>query len=170
MAGGGVGARRAVRRTRDCGFGRVGYFVATPVHYAAENEQCAAARPTGHFIRSAGTDREARGNWPLISIACGMTPAIRLLRRPVAPNCFCVADQPSLLQRTCDPEDVLDRLIEGYLPSGAGGRAAPAGKLMSEIENVVCSKHARGIEASERRMAAAGGERPMAVWGGRSRH
>jgi len=100
-------------------------FIATPVHYIAEMsavrlaaqgvlrleqpESAALAADFNHVWRGSG-----------IRLHAGRDAVL-----------FCIVDA-AVEARTRDPEDVLDRYIADYLPSGAG--AARLKQLMSEIE------------------------------------
>ncbi|HXA37105.1 MAG TPA: hypothetical protein VNW26_12270 [Steroidobacteraceae bacterium] len=100
-------------------------FIATPVHYAAEMSNVRLAADGILSLR--GSDAET------LAVDFNRTwndAGIRMLAGRCA-ELFCVFDQP-LDATTREPEDVLDRHIEGYLPAGAG--APRLRRLMSEIE------------------------------------
>jgi hypothetical protein len=101
-------------------------FIATPVHYLAEmsNVRLAAAgilsltRPEADALAA---DFNRVWHDAGIRLVCGRSPE----------QMFCLTDR-ALDAATRDPEDVLDRHIEDYLP--AGPDAPRLRRLMSEIE------------------------------------
>ena len=100
-------------------------FVATPVHYVAEMHNVRLAADGILSLRQSEADvlaADFNRVW--------MDAGIRLAAGRRA-GLYCLIDQPVSVT-TCDPEDVLDRHIADYLPSGA---AAPRlRQLMSEVE------------------------------------
>ena len=108
-------------------------FIATPVHYLAEMSNVRLAAHGILSLSRAEADALAADFNRVwhdagIRLVCGrsQTP-----QTPRAPDLFCVTDRV-LDAVTRDPEDVLDRHIEDYLP--AGPDAPRLRRLMSEIE------------------------------------
>jgi hypothetical protein len=100
-------------------------FIATPVHYVAEMSNVRLAADGILSLRQSDADALAADFNRLWSDA-----GIRMLAGANA-DLFCLADH-ALEAVTSDPEDVLDRHIDNYLPAGC---AAPRlRQLMSEIE------------------------------------
>jgi hypothetical protein len=128
-------------------------FVATPVHYAAEISN--VRLPADGILSLRQSEAEALAvDFNRVWHDAG----IRLLAGRCA-ELFCVADQP-ITATTCDPEDVLDRRIESYLPSGAAARRLR--QLMSEIE-MWLFEHAVN---RARTAAAAPAVNGLWLWGG----
>ncbi len=100
-------------------------FLATPVHYVAEMTNVRLAADGILALRQ--TEAE---NLALDFNRVWHDAGARLIAGPSA-QLFCVLDRP-LPATTQDPEDMLDRHIEKYLPSGAD--APRLRHLMSEIE------------------------------------
>jgi hypothetical protein len=120
----GVGAA-ALCAAADASVPSGSVFVATPVHYIAE---MSTVRLASEGILPLGQS-EAEG------LAVDFNRiwddgGVRLIADRYG-DLLCVVDQ-TITVTTRDPEDVLDRRIENYLPVGAG--AARLRQLMSEIE------------------------------------
>jgi hypothetical protein len=105
--------------------GEAWVFFATPVRYVAEMSNVRMATD-GILSLSHAEAETLAGDFNRVWHDAG----IRLMTGRSA-ELFCVVEQP-LPATTRDPEDVLDRHIDNYLPSGAG--AARLRQLMSEIE------------------------------------
>ena len=100
-------------------------FLATPVHYVAEMSN--VRLPAGGILSLSQADADA------LTVDFNRVwndAGIRLLAGRRA-DLYCLVDQ-TLDATTHDPEDVLDRRIENYLPTGTS--AARLRRLMSEIE------------------------------------
>jgi hypothetical protein len=100
-------------------------FVATPVHYLAEMSTVRLAGEGIVSLRQSEAEAFA-ADFNRVWHDAG----VRLIADRYA-DLLCVVDQ-TITVTTRDPEDVLDRHIENYLPTGAG--AARLRQLMSEIE------------------------------------
>ena len=105
-------------------------FIATPVHYLAEMSNVRLAAHGILSLSRAEADALAADFNRVwhdagIRLVCGRS------QTPQTPDLFCVTDRV-LDAVTRDPEDVLDRHIEDYLP--AGPDAPRLRRLMSEIE------------------------------------
>jgi hypothetical protein len=100
-------------------------FIATPVHYVADMSR--VRLPADGILALHQPEAEALAvDFNRVWHDAG----VRLIAGRHA-DLFCAADRP-ITVTTRDPEDVLDRSIENYLPTGA---AAPRLRgLMSEIE------------------------------------
>jgi hypothetical protein len=100
-------------------------FIATPVHYIAEMSDVRLAAQGVLTLEPPESDALA-GDFNHVWRGSGI--GLHARRDAVL---FCIVDA-ALDVLTRDPEDVLDRYIANYLPSGAG--AARLKQLMSEIE------------------------------------
>ena len=112
-------------------------FIATPVHYVAEmsNVRLAAdgilslSRPEADALAADFNRVWHDAGMRLVSTP-SQIPAAGAARM-ASPRLFCLSDR--LLEvATRDPEEVLDRHIDRYLPAGAD--APPLRRLMSEVE------------------------------------
>jgi hypothetical protein len=100
-------------------------FIATPVHYVAEMSN--VRLPADGMLALRACEAEALAvDFNRVWSDAG----IRMLSSRSA-NIFCLFEQPVEVA-TRDPEDLLDRLIDEYLPTGAA--AWRLRQLMSEIE------------------------------------
>jgi hypothetical protein len=100
-------------------------FLATPVHYVAEMSN--VRLPADGILSLSQAEADA------LTVDFNRVwndAGIRLLAGRCA-DLYCLVDQ-ALDVRTHDPEEVLDRRIENYLPTGTS--AARLRRLMSEIE------------------------------------
>jgi hypothetical protein len=128
-------------------------FLATPVHYVAEISN---VRLPADGILSLG---QAEADALAVDFNRVWNDAgIRLLAGRSA-DLYCLVDQ-ALDVRTHDPEEVLDRRIENYLPTGTS--AARLRRLMSEIE-MWLFEHAVNRSRTSNAAAAITG---LWLWGG----
>jgi hypothetical protein len=100
-------------------------FVATPVHYSADMSSVRLSADGMLSLAQAHVD-ELAGDFNRVWRGSG----VRLVVGGAA-DLYCVLDQ-SLQAITHDPENVLGKTIENYLPTGHA--AGPLRTLMSEIE------------------------------------
>lgn len=133
-------------------------FIATPVHYLAEMSNVRLAGDGILSLSRAEADALAADFNRVwhdagIRLICGRS------QTPRAPDLFCVTDRV-LDAATRDPEDVLDRHIEDYLP--AGPDAPRLRRLMSEIE-MWLFEHAVNQERAARSAVPVSG---LWLWGG----
>jgi len=105
-------------------------FIATPVHYVAEMSNVRLAADGILSLNRAEADALA-ADFNRVWHDAGIRLVSGRSQTPQAPDLFCVTDC-ALDAATRDPEDVLDRHIEDYLP--AGPDAPRLRRLMSEIE------------------------------------
>jgi hypothetical protein len=119
------GSRGATAAVADAPLTGGSVFVATPVHYLAEMSTVRLAAEGILSLRRPEAEALA-SDFNRIWHDAG----VRLIADRHA-NLLCVVDR-TITVTTRDPEDVLDRHIETYLPIGAG--AARLRQLMSEIE------------------------------------
>jgi hypothetical protein len=105
-------------------------FIATPVHYLAEMSNVRLAADGILSLSRAEADALA-ADFNRVWHDAGIRLIAGRSQTPRAPDLFCVTDRV-LDAATRDPEDVLDRHIEDYLP--AGHDAPRLRRLMSEIE------------------------------------
>lgn len=127
--------------------------LATPVHYTAEMSSVRLARDgilrLGESTAAAlATDFNRVWHDSGVSMRVGRFAEL-----------FCIFDAP-LQVSTCDPEAVLDRHIEDFLPAGADAKRLR--RLMSETE-MWLFEHAATREASLRGGATVNG---LWLWGG----
>jgi hypothetical protein len=149
MPGVGAAALYAGRGSVEAG----SVFVATPLHYVAEMSN--VRLPSDGILTLRQSDAEALAvDFNRVWNGAG----IRLFAGRRA-DLFCVVDQP-LAAATCDPEVVLDRHIESYLPTGA---AAPRlRQLMSEIEMWLFEHAVNRARIADAMLAVNG----LWLWGG----
>ena len=154
MPGVGAAALCAEQRLVDA----ASVFIATPVHYLAEMSNVRLAGDGILSLSRAEADALAADFNRVwhdagIRLICGRS------QTPRAPDLFCVTDRV-LDAATRDPEDVLDRHIEDYLP--AGPDAPRLRRLMSEIEMWLFEHAVNRTRAA----AAAPAVNGLWLWGG----
>lgn len=128
-------------------------FIATPVHYVAEMSNVRLPADGMLSLRPPEAETLALDFNRVWSDA-----GIRMLSGRSA-NIFCLFDQPVEVA-THDPEELLDRLIEDYLPTGAG--APRLRQLMSEIEMWLFEHDVNRMRTA----AAANSVSGLWLWGG----
>jgi hypothetical protein len=131
-------------------------FIATPVHYVAEMSNVRLAADGILSLSRPDADALA-ADFNRVWHDAG----IRLISGRSQTPLFCLTDR-ALDVATRDPEDVLDRHIENYLPSGADSPRLR--QLMSEIE-MWLFEHAVNRTRSASAAAAVNG---LWLWGGGS--
>ena len=131
-------------------------FIATPVHYIAEMSNVRLAADGILSLSRPDADALA-ADFNRVWHDAG----IRLVSGRSQTPLFCLTDR-ALDAATRDPEDVLDRHIENYLPSGAD--APRLRQLMSEIE-MWLFEHAVNLTRSAGAAPAVNG---LWLWGGGS--
>ncbi len=149
MPGVGAAALYAERELVEAG----SVFVATPLHYVAD--MSSVRLPSDGILTLRQSDAEALAvDFNRVWNDAG----IRLFAGRRA-DLYCIVDRP-LAAATCDPDDVLDRRIESYLPTGAG--APRLRQLMSEIEMWLFEHAVNRARIADAMLAVNG----LWLWGG----
>jgi hypothetical protein len=133
-------------------------FIATPVHYLAEMSNVRLAAHGILSLSRAEADALA-ADFNRVWHDAGIRLVSGRSQTPRAPDLFCVTDRV-LDAVTRDPEDVLDRHIEDYLP--AGPDAPRLRRLMSEIEMWLFEHAVNRTRAADAAPAVNG----LWLWGG----
>jgi hypothetical protein len=133
-------------------------FIATPVHYLAEMSNVRLAAHGILSLSRAEADALA-ADFNRVWHDAGIRLVSGRSQTPRAPDLFCVTDRV-LDAVTRDPEDVLDRHIEDYLP--AGPDAPQLRRLMSEIEMWLFEHAVNRTRAADAAPAVNG----LWLWGG----
>ena len=128
-------------------------FIATPVHYAAEMSNVRLPADGVQSLRACEAEALAVDFNRVWSES-----GIRMLSGRSA-NIFCLFEH-AIEAATHDPEDLLDQLIDEYLPIGAG--ASRLRQLMSEIEMWLFEHDVNRMRTA----AAANSVSGLWLWGG----